>query len=622
MCIVLLLPCFLAKAQDQTEIQLANEYLLKGEKQKALVLFQELAKKPVNIPVIHNNYLNTLIDQGKFSEAQDYLKKNSKREPENLQYKLDAGLVIIRSGDVQKADKNFKELIGENKINHGRVKMMSDYFMARSLFDYSILCLLESRSVLQNPAMYCLELATLYRIKGEKEKMTLEYLNYATQNVGNNQYIKNVLQVLLTKEDELETLEKILYEKVQKQPEEEVYNDLLIWVALQQKNFYAAFVQARAFDRRYKTAGARCMEIAQVALENKDYANAARIYKYVATNFAAGENLQQAQLGYLRAREARVRETYPIQPDSVSTLVAAYEKFILQNPKQPVALEALRNVAVIQANYLHQPDTAIKNLTKLINNPYAPVQLKAKAKIDLGDIYVAKEEPWESALLYAQVEKTQKENAIGYEAKLKNAKLSYFRGDFQLAQEHLDILKQATTREIANDAMDLSMRIKENIALDSSGLALKEFAQTELLLIQNRTEEALEKLHEIEQGFSTTKIAKGKNLLADTTIAFSNHAIKDDCYWLEAKIRLQKNEPEAALMLLQKIITEYPTDILADDAFFTIGEIYERYLHDTPKAMVQYQKLLAEFPGSVFVAEARKRFRELRGDFSVEEPKL
>lgn len=269
---------FCLNAQDQTEIQIANEYLLKGEKQKALELFKELAKKPANISVIHNNYLNTLIDQGEFAHAQDYLKKNLKREPENLQYKLDAALIILRLGDVQKADKQFTELIADSKTNHTKIKKMSEYFTARSLFDYSILCLTESRAALETPGLYCLELATLYRIKGEKEKMTHEYLNYATQNVGNNQYIKNVLQVLLTKPDELETLEKVLYEKVQKQPDEEVYADLLIWVTLQQKNFYASFVQARAFDKRYKTQGNRSMEVAQVALNNKDFANAARIF--------------------------------------------------------------------------------------------------------------------------------------------------------------------------------------------------------------------------------------------------------------------------------------------------------------------------------------------------------
>lgn len=615
MCLVLL--PFFSLAQDQTEVQLANEYLLKGEKQKALELYRELVKKSGNIPLVHNNYVNTLIDLAQYKEAEEYLKRNLKREPAQPTYQLDLGLVLIRSGEEQKGDKYFRDMIAEFKSSPGRVKMISDYFTTRSLFDYSILALLESRNEMGNPNMYCLELATLYRVKGEKEKMALEYLNYATQNVGNTQYIKNVLQALLTRPEELEILERLLYEKVQKQPEEEVYSDLLIWVTLQQKNFRGAFVQARAFDRRYKTGGDRCMEVAQVALDNKDYEIATTIYRFVKDVFRSEENFQNAQLGYLRAREARMRETFPISKDSVRTLVHAYQLFIKQNAQQPVALEATRNIAMVRAEYLQETDSAIQELIRLLANPHASVYLKSKTKLDLADLYIVKEEPWESALLYAQVEKTQKENPIAYEAKLKNAKLSYYRGDFQLAQEHLDILKEATTREIANDALELSMRIKENIALDSAGLALKEFAKVELLLKQNRTEEALAKLQQIEQGTTSS------TLFRDSATAFSNHAIKDDCYWLGAKINLRQNNPERALELLQKILTEYPMDILADDAFFTIAEIYERQLMDKNKAMEQYQNLMVQFPGSVYVAEARKRFRELRGDFKQsEEPKM
>jgi outer membrane protein assembly factor BamD (BamD/ComL family) len=606
--LVSLLCSLSAFAQDQSDIQLANEYLIKGDKQKALAMYRDLAKKNANIPLIHNNYLNTLIDLAQYSEAQDYLRKNQKRDPESLLYKLDMGLVLVRSGEVQKGDKYIRDLITDYRGNLSRIKTISDYFMARSLYDYSILALLETRAALENPRMFCLELATLYRIKGEKEKMTEEYLSYATQSVGNTQYIKNVLQVLLTRQEELETLEGILYEKVQADPEQEVYSDLLIWVTLQQKNFYASFVQARAYDKRYRTNGERCMEVAQVALDNKDYVNASKIYKYVIDNFPRGENMQQAQLGYVRAREARVRETYPINKDSVDNLVVAYKNFIARNPQQPTALEASRNLAVIESDFQQRPDSAIARLQGLINNPFASVYLKSKAKLDLADIYIIKEEPWESALLYAQVEKTQKESSVGYEAKLKNARLSYFRGDFQLAQEHLDILKEATTREIANDAMELSMRIKENILLDSSGAALVEFAKTELLLKQNRVDEALRKLSEIEQGYV-------KKPGSDSLTSFTNYAIKDDCYWLEAKIYLQKNEFDKSLTLCKKILEEYPTDILADDAFFMVGEIYERHLKDKAKAMEQYQQLLVQYPGSVYAAEARKRFRMLRGDF-------
>ncbi|HEY9006862.1 MAG TPA: tetratricopeptide repeat protein [Ohtaekwangia sp.] len=596
-------------AQNQSEIQLANEYLLRGDKKKAAELYRELSKQDVNNSFIYNNYINTLLDLGTYDEAQSYLKKLSKREPDNIQYKLDMGLIYMRSGDLQKADHYFRDLIAENKMNVQRIKMMAEFFSSRSLIDYGILALTESRNFLNNPNLFSLDLAMLYRLKGNQDEMVQEYLNYVTQTSANIQYVKNVMQALLTEPEELASLEKLLYDRVQEFPDVEVYSDLLIWVTMQQKNFYASFVQARAYDKRYKHDGEKSMEVARVALDNEDYDNAAKIYRYIIREYNKTPNYLMATLGLIRTREARLRKTYPVSTDSVKTLVSDYKKFIKQYPDNANALEAARSEASLFANYLDQKDSAIIILNKLIANPRTSTYLRSKAKLDLGDIYLLKGEPWESTLLYSQVEKTQKENPVGYEAKLKNAKLFYYKGDFRLAQEHLDILKEATTREIANDALDLSMRIKENIAFDSVGEALKEYASVELLLYQNKTDEALQRLEKLKQGYSST----GKPL--------TNQSILDDVYWLEANIRMKRGEFENSLALLQKIQTEFPQDILADDAFFLQGEIYERQLRNKEKAMEIYREFLNKYPGSVYAAEARKRYRTLRGDFT-EQPQL
>lgn len=583
---------------------MANEYLIKGDKRKALELYRDLAKNESNAPLIYNNYLNTLLDLGYYDEGQQFLKRLTKRDPENLQYKLDVGLIYVRSGDLSKADRVFKELIHENQKSAQRSKTLADYFSSRSLFDYGILALIECRNALGNPYMYCLDLAMLYRLKGEQDKMVQEYLSYVTQSAANIQYVKNVMQALLTEPAELESLEKLLYEKVQQYPDVEVYSDLLIWVSLQQKNFYGAFIQARAYDKRYKHDGEKCMEVARVALDNEDYENAARIYRYVIREYAKTPTYLNARLGLIRTREARVKTSYPVNADSVRILIGDYRDFVHQYPENANALEASRSKALLFANYLDQKDSAISILQKLIANPRASVYLKSKAKLDLGDIYILKGESWESTLLYSQVEKTQKENPLGYEAKLKNAKLSYYKGDFRLAQEHLDILKEATTREIANDALDLSMRIKENIAFDSTGEALKTYASIELMLSQNKIDLALDAIQKLKQGVS----------LDGRTI--TNHTILDDVYWLEANIRMQRGEFEKAISLLHQILTEYGDDILADDAYFLEGEIQERQLHDKAKAMEIYREFLNKFPGSVNAAEARKRYRTLRGDFA------
>lgn len=611
-------------AQSQQEIQIANEYLLKGEKEKALAAYQSLAKTPGNIPVIHNNYLNLLLDLAKYKDAEDYVERISKHDPNNLTYKLDLGLIMIRSGELSKADKYFKNLIKVNAEDIYKIKQIADYLGAHSLLDYATSALLQARTTHENPKLFTLELANLYRIQGKREEMVTEYLNYATQVPANRNYIKNLLQVLLTKPDELETLEKILFQKVQQDPESEVFVDLLIWANIQQKNFYGAYIQSRAYDKRFKNENSKTLEIAQIALSNKDYESADKGFTYVVREYVNTENYLPARLGLIRAREAKVKSSFPVKKDSIHYLIGEYESFITSYPDDPNAHEAQLNEALLFAYYLDARDTAIQKLNQLAANPRVNLSTKSRAKLELGDIYMFKGEPWESTLLYSQVEKTQKETPVGYEAKLRNAKLSYYRGDFKLAQEHLDILKQATTREIANDAMELSMRIKENTVVDTTGAALKEYAAIEMLLYQNKMDEAMkgiEKLRgEIKILEDPAEAVKNNKRVGDTirtTDLVKVSTILDDVYWLEANLKMKQGKFKESVSLLQSILDEYGEDVLADDAYFLQGEIYEQHLHDKEKAMEIYREFLNKFPGSVYAAEARKRFRVLRGDFTA-----
>ena len=132
MLFLLALPA-IASAQNQADIQIANEYLVKGDKKKALDLYKDLSRSEANIPLIHNNYLNLMIDLGAFDDALDYLKKLLRRDPENMQYKLDVGLVYVRSGDINKADRYFKQMSTDVRANMQLAKMMADYLASRSL---------------------------------------------------------------------------------------------------------------------------------------------------------------------------------------------------------------------------------------------------------------------------------------------------------------------------------------------------------------------------------------------------------------------------------------------------------------------------------------------------------
>ena len=282
--------------------------------------------------------------------------------------------------------------------------------------------------------------------------------------------------------------------------------------------------------------------------------------------------------------------------EEIKKLASDYQLLVDQLGLNANTLEALRNKALLHAFYLDEKSTSIEILNQVISTPRVDRQLQAKCKLDLGDIYILTGEPWESTLLYSQVEKANKDTPIGYQAKLKNAKLNYYKGDFELAKGHLDILKLATSREISNDAIALGVLIEDNTALDTSDFVMKEFASIELLLFQNQFESAKEQLLSMLE-------------------KYPGHSLTDEVWWQLAQVARQMGDFHEAVSYLERIVAEYDYDILSDDAYFLMATINEDQLQDSEKAMELYQEFLKIHPGSKFVAEARKRFRALRGDF-------
>lgn len=590
-------------AQDAEDIELAQQYDDKGDVEKAKSMYEDLAKKKKNIPAIHSRYLRLLLNNGHIQEAENYVEKVLKLYPENIIYRTDAGIVALRKDNKEKAQALFSEVINEAKEDQYKLSIIANHFINSELIEEAIHVYEAGREASRDPGMYALELANVYRRLNEKDKMIEEYLKYADEDPGRIAYVKNVLQSVLTEEEDLQSLAVLLLDKIQESPDKQLYSELLIWVNLQQKNFYGAFMQARAIDRRNRTEGERVMEVASIALENQDYENALKMYDYIIEKYPKTPNYVIARRFKIKAREELVKNRYPVSQEDINQLIEDYQKFIGESSNSPVGpsyatLEAMRSQALLYAFYMDKKDQAIEILKKVAESPKASRELKAQCKLDLGDIYLLIDQSWESTLLYSQVEKAHKEEPIGYEAKLKNAKLSYYKGDFELAQGHLDVLKLATTREIANDAMSLSLLIQNNTALDTTEAAMKEYAETELLLFQNKQQQALEKLDSM-------------------LVKYAHHPLADEVHWLVAKVDLKQGDFEKSLEHLNKIVTGYKHDILGDDALYMIGKIYEEQLQDKERAMEVYTQFLKDHPGSIYVADVRKRFRKLRGDFNA-----
>jgi tetratricopeptide (TPR) repeat protein len=591
-------------AQGKESVQLANEYYRLGEIDKAKEIYESLAKSPRNVPLIHKNYISALLELNLYKDAEKYMDKVLIWYPDNANYIIDKGMVLLRSGKEKEADDYFIEFIDRLSVDQFQTRRAVQYMLRQQLTDYAVLALETCRSKNADPFLFSIDLANIYRMQNNKDKMVAEYLNFAIQNPRNLQYVKNTFQVLLSEPEDLESLERMLFDLVQQNPSNEVYAEMLIWVSLQQKNFYGAFIQARALDKRLQLGGSKVLNVGIIALNNDDYDNAIMIFDYLAENYKENNTAIQAQLYRIKARESLVKTTYPVNNEEVNKLVSEYNHFISAFPNNYSTQQASLNKARLFAYNLNNNDSAIHIINELLSTTRINQNLQAQAKLDLADIYLLDGQPWESALLYAQVDKSMKESTLGYEAKLKNAKLAYYRGDFELAQEYLDILKLATSREIANDALDLSIFIQSNTALDTSTVAMQRYADIELLLFQNKSSDALNEINTMLE-------------------EFSGHDLTDDLLYLKSTIKKQAGEFAESADLLQQILDEYPDGLLGAKANYELGVITEDYLKDEESALIIYKNFLLMYPGSIYITDVRKRLRILRGDSNyVEETPL
>ena len=579
----------------QTDTELADVYFQKAECEKATGLYQKILRRDFN-KIYLRRYVTCTVKLKTWDEAEKFFRKQAKSEERfGYLYTLYSGRLLELQAKPEEAKKKYEEAIAQIKPeNLNGYKELSDEFKEVENFEAAIDALTRGRAVAGNEGLFKMELANLYAATGKTEPMIEELLNLGLA-IQNKEAIQNYLQDFLRDEKDQVKFEKILYEKIQRQPNEPFYAEMLIWFFSQKKQFGKAFVQERALDRRFKYNGMRVFDLGNLALQNKEYAAAVQCFDYLIKEYPMGQLYPYARRMVISAREEQVKNTFPVEQTSVNLLVADYKKLLGELGENNKTLEAMRSLAALYAFYLSEKDTAIVVLENAIKIGRAESDFIDKCKLDLGDIYLLKNEPWESTLLYTQVEKSQRETPLGYEAKLRNARLNYYKGDFALSKDILDILKIATTREIANDAGWLSLLIQDNTGLDTSEDAMRDYAAVDLLLYQNKTSEALTQLDKL-------------------LVKYKGHALSDEILWLKAKTYAKMGENQKAVDNLQLIVDNYAQDILADDALFMLADLYQNQLKDKAKAMALYQQLLEKYAGSIYVAEARKRFRILRGD--------
>ncbi len=554
-------------------------------------MYEKLSEANRSNDYYFNRYISCLFEMGDYDKAEKIIKKTLKTQPEKVQLYVTYGQLLERRNMPEKALQQYEKAIRNLPPDKYAVLRLAQAFTASRLYELAARTYEKGMDMLGPDEMVYYNLGDLYRRQGIMDKAIENYLNSLAMNPRRQNTLEAIFQRYFTEEN-FEELKAQLYDRIQKEPDVAVYPEFLAWVFIKEKNYKAAFRQIKALDRRLGDYDFNIFTLGQTAQQDEDYEAALQIFEYLVDKGPQSPAYVESQRLALQVRGMIAYNTYPPDTAALQELENEYYAFLDEFGLTPRTAHIAIELAELQALHLNEPDKAIEELKKVIELPGLSPKTLGRAKIALGDLYLSTGDIWEATLLYAQVDKAFEEDPLGHEARFKNAKLFYYNGDFEWAQTQLGVLKASTSKLIANDALDLSIFITDNLGLDTTAEALSMYAQADLLAFQNRFEES-------------------EALLQKLLREFPDHALDDDVLYLQAQIDLKRGDLTGAIEKLNTIVEKYGDGIRADNALFMMAELYEQKLKDPDKARELYEKLFIEYSNSTFSVEARKKFRQL-----------
>jgi outer membrane protein assembly factor BamD (BamD/ComL family) len=579
---------------QQSDAEFAEHYFNNQEYNKAILYLDKLYSNQKNA-IYFEKLLTSYIKIDDYQKAEKLIKQHYRGAQKAFEEDIAlAKLYAVSNPD--KADKIYQDLSELRLKNQTEITGLADFLINSKEYQRAY-DFYTAHKDLQSTYNYYLTLARIFGALGKNGAMIDQYLNMVLENSSYQNIVKSSLIRYLnfTENEELSELLRISLLKAQQNSK---YNpaivNLLQWYYLQVGAFDAAFSQLKAASKRNGIVLEPFLELAKTLANNGKLQLCYETYSYLETEGFSPETQQFIQTNKVKYAYAFYNENNGLV-DEEFNVAPIFNNYIVSTPLDAANAFVYLDYADFLFRYKKDISSAFAYCDSIINTPNIYPRIAAFAKIKKADILVVEDDIWEASLLYSQVEKEFKNDDLGSHAKLKNAQIAYYSGDFEWAQAQLDIIKAATSELISNNAIDLSLIITDNLNLDTSGTAMTLYAQADLFLLQNKTPQALALLDSLVELFPT-------------------HSLKDEILWKKFGIAKKERNYPLAKSYLEQIISDHGFDIYADDAIYNLGLMYQDIFNDSAAAMEQYKDLIINHPNSVFTADARKRLRNLRGD--------
>ena len=576
-----------AWAQDDF---LAKQYFADGDFEKAVVFYEKLIEKNPNRTEYAQDLVACYQQLERYEDAGNFLRERLEARNPYPTLLVDLGYNYALQEQEEESKSYYEKALDIIQKNPNYGYAIGLQFQKYSLLDLAVQAFENAMQL--NPGLdYNYQLARIYGEQGNVEAMYNAYLNLVIEGKTSKSNILRNIDDFITENPEDTNniiLKKVLLERAQKNPDI-LWNEMLSWLFVQQKQYSSAFRQEKAIFKRIDgNSTMRLENLGDFAVQDEDFEVAKDIYGFIIDNTNDEIIRLDAELNLIDI------ELKNSSDNKLDTVQKKYEELIDQYGYRIQTLQ----LQVAYAKFLTFKKNDPQPAEKLLKNSLdLPINARGTAylKLALGDILVYDKKFNEALIYFSQIQQKLKNDVLGQDARYKVAQTSFYKGDFDWALTQLKVLRSSTSQLIANDAMQLSLLISDNSLEDSTQTALKKYARADFLAYQNKTNEAITALNDILENHKGEKI-------------------EDEALLRQAQLFESQKKYEEAQLNYQKIITFYGKGILADDAHFALAELYRKIFDDPLKAKEHYENIIYNYQDSYYFPQARKNFRILRGD--------
>lgn len=595
------------------KLRLGQGFEQAGEWERAAAIYESLLKSNPQSFVVLDGLRRSYTELKQYDKAIDLIRQQLRANPKDENLLSILGGLYNLAGEPQKADSLWHVVIRKDVLNASLYRLVAAQLIDHRQYEKAIQIYLEGRAAIRNQSLFIEELASLYGALHQYESATGEYVKIVRSNPQQVTYVQSRLSSFTGREEGRRAALSVVNREVDQNPEQVPIHFILAWLFMEGKEFDAALEQYRIIDRLTKANGYELFQFGQRAAQEKAQFVAAKAFREVIERKSAESIIPFARFGYARAveelsaendtlaqtpsaltvpppgsrRGATISETHP----TFQGALGLYESLIADYPNSEIAMQALFRIGVIRFIRFFDLDGAASTFERVRTMPFSS-NLTQEATLSLAEIETAKNSLGRAREEYTRLQLTAPEQ---YRDRVlfRLAELDYFETNFDSASATLQRISANMVNDLTNDALQLLYFIQENRAAGEAALA--EFAHADLLVRQRKYSEALVRFQSVIARFATT-------------------TLMDDGVMRIGELQLLLNRVDSALAMFQKVADDMPTSILRDRAQMRIAEVYENKLKDKQKAIEAYEQLLANYPTSLFVEEARKRIRILRGD--------